>query len=142
MKSCVVDASVGAKWFFNEELNRQARSLISRLERKEINLIVPEIFYAELASVFKKRVRRKEITTTAAFEAFDLLSAFSLKRYSDYELSDIALENAIRLDISVYDAIYISLAEIYVAPLITADRELINACKGRFDFLFPLWELT
>ncbi len=142
MKSCVVDASVGAKWFFNEELNREARSLISRLEKKEVDLIVPEIFYAELASVFRKRVQKKEVTAAAAFEAFDLLTAFSLRRYSDHELSGVALENAIRLEISVYDAIYISLAEIYVIPLVTADHQLINTCKGRFDFLFPLWELT
>lgn len=142
MKACVVDASVGAKWFFNEELNEQSRSLISRLEKREIDLIVPEIFYVELANVFRKRVQRKEITAPDAIRAFDLLSSFSLKRYSDHELSDVALENAIQLGISVYDAIYISLAEIYVTPLVTADNELIKACKGRFDFLLPLWELT
>ena len=65
----------------------------------------------------------------------------SLERYSDRELSDVALENALQYGISVYDALYVSLAEIYVAPLVTADETLFKACKGRFDFILSLEEI-
>ncbi len=141
MDSFVIDASVGVKWFFNEESSKQARNLIQRFERKEIKLIVPEFFYAELANVFRRRVRQKEIGIKSALEAFDALIAYSFDRYSDHELSDVALENALRLGISIYDALYIALAEIYVSPLITADEVLTRACRTRFDFILPLSEL-
>lgn len=71
---------------------------------------------------------------------FDHVMKFPLKRYPDYELADVAVENAAIYKISVYDSIYLSLAEIYVAPLVTADQSLIKVCKGRFDFLLPLSE--
>lgn len=71
----------------------------------------------------------------------DELARLPLEQYSDSELFDVAFDNAIQLKISAYDAIYVSLAEIYVAPLVTADDELIKACKNRFDFILPLGKL-
>lgn len=64
-----------------------------------------------------------------------------LQRYADFELADVALENALRFNISAYDGLYLALAEIYVAPLVTADETLLQACRGRFDFIESLKDL-
>lgn len=142
MERFIVDASVGVKWFFNEKDSELAKELLQRFKRREVRLIVPEFFFIELANVFWKRVKTKETTTGAALDAFDTLIGFSLERYSDHELSDVTFENALHHGISVYDALYLSLAEVYTAPVVTADEVLIKACEGRFDWITSLQEMN
>lgn len=131
----VLDASVGAKWFFQEELEERALRLKEGFQNKEIKVIVPEIFFAELANACWKRVQRKLISIEDAVMHLDIMMKLPLKVYSIRELADVALENALRFGISVYDALYLSLAEVYVCPLITADKALFKACRRRFDFI-------
>ncbi|MBI3999283.1 MAG: hypothetical protein HY351_01590, partial [Candidatus Omnitrophica bacterium] len=59
----------------------------------------------------------------------------------DKELADVAVENAIQYEVTVYDGLYVALAEIYVAPLVTADNGILKALKNRFDFILPLEEI-
>jgi len=141
MDTFVIDASIGVKWFFEEKGREAAFYLFDRLERGEIKVAVPEFFYAEMGNVCRSRVRKKEIKSSVAFQIMDRVMELSLQSYSDQELSDVAFDNAIQFDLTVYDALYVSLAEIYTAPLVTADDLLIKACKDRFDFIMPLQEI-
>lgn len=141
MKTYIIDASVGVKWFFDEAGKEPADYLIEQLHMDKLKLVVPEIFYLEFASVCLKKSRRGLIKKSETFKILDRMAALSLERYSDYELSDVALENAAQLGLSIYDAVYVALAEIYASPLVTADKNLIHACQKRFDFILPLEEL-
>lgn len=107
---------------------------MERLSRQEIRIVVPEIFYSELASTCWKSVKRRGVPIGCAIAYLDCVMDLPLETYSDRELSDVALENALRFNISVYDALYLSLAEVYLAPFVTADEALVKACK-RFDFI-------
>lgn len=142
MKTYIVDASVGVKWFFDEEGKEMADYLIEQLQTGCFKLVVPEIFYLEFASVCLKKNRRGLIKQSDTFKIFERMAELPLERYSDHELSDIALENAAQIGLGLYDATYIALAEIYASPLVTADQNLIRACRNRFDFILPLEELT
>ena len=135
MEQFVLDASVGVKWIFREEMSEKAISYLRRLEQKEIQIIVPEFFYSELANICWVNFKKKLCSLAQATKALDQVMDFSLTRYSDRELSDVALENAVKFNIPVYDGIYLALSEVYVAPFITADRALFKACKARFDFI-------
>lgn len=137
----VFDASVVAKWFFEEELKEEADFLFERVKRNEIAIVVPETLYVELASVFRKKVQQKIVTLHDALETFDRAMGFPFKSYPTQEICDVALENALHFGITVYDALYLSVAEIYVAPFVTADRSLFQACRGRFDFIEYLGDL-
>lgn len=138
MKQCVIDASVAAKWLVEESQKKEAGVLLAELCQNQREVIVPEFFYSEIANICWKWVRRKMMEVKDAIKALDFVLSLPLKRYPDQELADVALENALRLNVSVYDGIYIAVAEIYVAPLITADEALLRACRGRFDFIEPL----
>lgn len=140
VKQFILDASIGAKWVFDEEECEKARCFLELFRNKKIKIIVPEFFYSELANICWKKIRRQLISFDEASRALDEIVQFPLVRYSDYELSDVAFENAIQYKISVYDSLYLSLAEIYVAPLVTADETLLKACRGRFDFIESLSE--
>ena len=137
----VLDASVGVKWCHQEELSEKASHFLERLIRREIRIVVPEFFFVEFANVCVKRLNKKMITPDQALSDLDETLKLSLESYPDRELSDVALENALRLGISAYDGLYIALAEIYVAPLVTADEMLFKACRKKFDFIESLREV-
>ncbi|OGW84460.1 MAG: hypothetical protein A3C35_02925 [Omnitrophica bacterium RIFCSPHIGHO2_02_FULL_46_11] len=141
METYIVDASVGAKWFFKEENDQAAHYLLDRLEHRNVRLVVPDFFYIEIGNICWKRLQKRELNDSVALALVNRMASFPLVRYPDGELSDVAFENAIHYGISVYDAVYLSLAEIHLAPLITADDVLIKACKNRFDFILPLKEV-
>jgi len=138
MKRLVVDASIAIKWSFHEPLSEKAGELLVLHRRQKVQIVVPEFFYCEFASVCWKKVKMKLSTVKEAIQALEDTDHLSFRRYSDHELSDVALDNALLYNISIYDALYLSLAEIYVAPLITADETLVKACRGRFDFIESL----
>lgn len=131
----IVDASVGAKWFFKEEGSEKAAVLMHRFKAGKIKIIVPEIFYAELANICWKRVWKKLALVDDAIKALDYAVEMRIQRWSNHELSDVALENALSFHISVYDGLYLALAEIYLAPFVTADGVLFKACQKKFDFI-------
>lgn len=136
METRVVDASVAVKWILDEPpLSSQAKNLYQLSKAGKYKLIVPELFDLELASAINKRIKKGMLSIRKAVDLQGLMMGFPFVEYSDRELSDVALENAYRYDVSVYDGVYLALAEIYGAPLITADQQLIKACKGKFDWI-------
>ena len=135
MNRIVLDTSVAVKWFFEEEDERHAASIAANIRGDALEAIVPEFFYVECANAFRGKIKKKICSLEEAHRAFSVLQNLPLKRHLHEDLADIALDHAAIYDISVYDALYVSLAEIYAAPLITADAALLKACKGRFDFI-------
>lgn len=142
MNTYIVDASVAVKWYFEEEFKIQALSIARQIKLEQLSVVVPEIFYLEISSACWKRALKKEIKSWQAVEILEGLTNLPVRKYSDHELADVALDNALFYNISVYDSLYISLAEIYGAALITADKRLFNACKEKgFPWIEWLGEL-
>ena len=135
MKRFIIDASVGAKWFFIEDLRDEATQYLLDGKRGDAELVVPQFFYAELMSVCLKRLKRGLTTFDEVFGISKDIMDLPLKSYPDKELAEVAFDNAAHYKISIYDSLYISLAEMYLAPLITADEQLFKACRKRFDFI-------
>lgn len=143
MERFVLDASVGVKWLFKaEEGADKAALFIKRLEENKIKIHVPEFFYVELANACWVKVKKKLAGVSNVIEGLDEIMNFTLSPYPDKELADVALENSLRLNISAYDGLYLALAEIWGAPLVTADERLVKICQGRFDFIESLQEVT
>lgn len=141
MKQCIFDASVGVKLIFGEEFSKEARDLQQKISSGQIQGIVPEMFYVEVSNACMKRNRSKLCSFEQAMDGLSWMYELPFTRYSDSELADIALENAGYYGISVYDALYVSLAEVYVAPLITADEKLLERCaRKNFPFIESLSE--
>ena len=139
IRRVIVDASVGCKWFFEENLQEKAHALLRAMWKRKILLTVPEFFYLEFANICWKRVRRGLIHSEIAVQTLDRALKLPLDRYRDRELAPAALQNAALFDISVYDGLYLSLSQFYTAPLVTADEKLVEACRRRnFEFVEPL----
>ena len=117
----VIDASVVVKWFLNEENSDKAISLKDSLLKSELILIAPDLIILEvLNTLLYKKHREKELLI-----ANKMMWELNLKLVRiNSDIISKAVENSIKYHITIYDALYVTLAQIYGTFLITADKEL------------------
>jgi predicted nucleic acid-binding protein len=130
----VVDASVAAKWCLpaqQEELVPQAENLLTSYRRVEIGLLVPDLFWAELANVLWKAVRRGRISTDRAMSALSLVGDLGIPSVPSFDLLPQALLLAMNHGRTVYDSLYVALAVQSKSEMITADEHLANALAAK-----------
>jgi predicted nucleic acid-binding protein len=123
MKPCVLDASVVAAAFLQEEHAKRARALL--VSGREMH--APDLVYAELANVIWKRCGRGEIDEEEAGRLLGDLLRLPLEITSCGDLAEPALQLALGTGRTVYDCLYLALAVKTKTVLISADRRLVNA---------------
>jgi predicted nucleic acid-binding protein len=131
----VLDASVAAKWFLSakdERLTEEALALLRKFVQGDVRFIIPDLFWAELASAFWKAIRLGRFEKSLAQEAFSYLESCDLPAYSTAALLDRAFHIATAFDRSVYDSLYVALAVQSRLPFVTADERLANALAAHF----------
>ncbi len=135
MSKIILDASVSLKWFLDEIYSAEAIKLMEDIRSRKLSALVPFSFYTECANVLWEKTKKGMVRFERAHKALEDLRKLPLKEHLHENLEDVAYDNACIYGITVYDALYISLAEVYGAPLVTADDRLIRACKDRFDYI-------
>ncbi len=119
----IVDASVAAKWFLEEEFADDARRVISEGN----DLHVPDFFLLEMDSVFCKWIRRGVITESEGHAVRSTLGQLPVHAHSSSQLRDTAFALANHTARSLYDCLYIALAALLDGRMVTADRRLYDA---------------
>jgi predicted nucleic acid-binding protein len=130
----VVDASVAVKWCLpaqQEEFVPQAEDLLASYRRSEIRFLVPDLFWAELASGLWKAVRRGRISTERAMSALSLVGDLGIPSIPSADLLPQALFLAMSHDRTVYESLYVALAVQSKSEMITADERLANALAAK-----------
>lgn len=133
MTRFVIDASLAVKWlplFASESLVIEAKRFLERRSVGEVEMLVPDLFWAEVASVLCKAVRRRICEPGEASEALSTLQEQDLTTISSLPLVTQALSIAIRHGRSIYDSLYVALAVASNSELVTADEKLANALGG------------
>ncbi|HLB12681.1 MAG TPA: type II toxin-antitoxin system VapC family toxin [Dehalococcoidia bacterium] len=126
-KALVVDASVAAKWHLtDEEHTDKARLLLPGFASGLIDLWAPNYIRYEVPSAIAAaaRGRAPRISPEQGMEAIGEFLSLGLKTVDTAELISDAYLLVHRHDCAFYDALYLALAQILDAPLITADRKL------------------
>ncbi len=131
----IVDASVAAKWFFGEEHSETALRLLNN----PFELHIPELFYLEINSLLIKRTRRRELSQLEALEIHDEVRSMPIQSYSTLNLQERAFEVALETGQSIYDCIYLALAEALEGRMVTADRRFFLAMQGSPLEDYTLW---
>lgn len=116
----VVDAGIVAMWFLPEPQSQNALLLLG----PEFDLAGPDLIRVEVASALLKAARQKWIGVEHARRALDEMSAAPVRLFTAMEHVNSAYQIAHRYGGSLYDAIYISLAQFLRAPVITNDVRL------------------
>ncbi len=124
----VLDSSVVLKWIFDEEdaYGRAMKFRRMHISGEEV-IVVPSLFFYEIANVLATKTRLSNIEVAdffLTFWNFDLeVFSFGLEEF----LNGIALSRQYR--ISLYDAAYIELAKKLKCNFVTADRRLYGNVK-------------
>jgi predicted nucleic acid-binding protein len=124
----VVDASVLTEYLAEGEGMEVARR---RLLADRATLWAPHLVDAEVGHALRRGVRRGEVSAEVAAEALEDLISMPLRRVRHRELVPRAWE--LRENLSFYDALYVSLAELLEHPLVTFDGRLAGAPGMRIE---------
>jgi predicted nucleic acid-binding protein len=118
----VVDASALLEFLLQTSIGTRVEA---RLFREQDELHAPHLVDVEVVQGLRRLVRTGEVSSGRAEEAIADLTDLDLHRHAHVDLLGRAWQ--LRDNISVYDAMYISLAEAIDATLVTCDNPLAKA---------------
>ncbi|MCJ7806998.1 MAG: type II toxin-antitoxin system VapC family toxin [Clostridia bacterium] len=131
MKRYVIDASVSVKWYIPEPLSQNAVKYLELLQKEHVELLAPELIIAEMGNVVWKKLQRGELSLEEARLIVDTITdSFPVKLSESRGLLPAGLEVAATCGLTVYDSLYVALAAVKGATLVTADKKLAQAAAG------------
>jgi len=136
----VIDASVAAKWLLTEADTDKATALFRGWTAKRYELLAPEILPVELGSTLGKRVMRGLLPLGEAIRLLNEFNDLGVPLHPIAELADAAFALALRFRHSVYDGLYLALAQKSGADFVTADEKLFRQARPGSTVLLRDWK--
>ncbi len=128
-----LDAGVVVKLFVPEEGQERALALLARLRAEGAEIVAPAFFAAEVLSVLRHKVARGQVAPEDGEGAVGRFLALlaGVRQLSDPALYQRAWGHAAALQWpTVYDAVYLAVAEAEGAELWTANERLHSQTHG------------
>lgn len=125
----MVDASVCAKWYLDEEYSDRARLLRDAFVKGQIAITVPSLLFYETLNAlrYSRAFDEKELPVAA-----DSLSKYGFEVWEPRgEIYREAARLSLAQDITVYDAAYVALSEHLRALFYTVDKKLLDRFPRR-----------
>jgi predicted nucleic acid-binding protein len=116
----VLDASAAIEWLLKSPAAKKVDRRLFSFPPPTLH--VPHLLDVEIAQVLRRYVRDKTMTASRGEEALHDLQDLPLNRYPHDILIPRVWE--LRAVLSAYDAVYVALAELLDAPLLTCDRRI------------------
>lgn len=116
----VIDASAAAEYLLRTPLGQKLDELL-----KDTFLLAPALLDAEVLAVLRRALLQKRIEEHRARLVLEDLGNWPVDRIPHPELLQEAWKH--RHNVSAYDALYVAVAKLYEAPLLTADGPLSRA---------------
>lgn len=128
----VLDASSLVELLIGTSLGKE---VAKRIADPDLSLHVPHLADVEVVQALRRYVRDGELDLSAARAAIGVLRSLDLERHAHEPLLDRVW--ARRQNLSAYDAVYVALAEVLDATLLTCDGRLARAPgrSGRIELL-------
>lgn len=128
----MLDASVAAKLVLvDEPLRAQAVWWVTEHDQRRLQLVVPELFWTEIASLLRQAVARGRLAPASAQAAFASTLELALVTVGGPELAANALELGLACSHSCYGMIYAALAIRLGTHVVTADERWVRAAGTR-----------
>ena len=127
----VVDNSVVMSWYFKDETNKYADTILDKLT--DTIAVVPSIWPLEVVNVLIVAERQRRLSESDSIRFLTLLSQLPIVlEYERPEMMKELLALARAYNLSSYDASYLYLAMRKGLPIATLDKKLIEAA-GRIE---------
>ena len=130
MSAFVLDCSIAAAWFFEDEARPETDHLLEHL--RDGGALVPNLWHLEVGNVLIQAEKRGRITTAQISVRLELLA--NLPIVTDTETNLRAFREILTLArsqvLTTYDAAYLELAIRRGIPLATQDKALVRAAKA------------
>ena len=124
----VVDNSVVMSWYFKDETNKYADTVLDKLTGA--TAVVPSIWPLEVVNVLIVAERQKRLSESDSIRFLTLLSQLPIVvEYEHPEMTKELLALARAYTLSSYDASYLYLAMRKGLPIATLDNKLIEAAR-------------
>lgn len=138
----VVDASIGFKWEVAELHSDKAQQLRDDYQNAVHELLAPDLFPTEVANALLVAQRRGRLLPgQGPLLLADVFTTLPRIHPSLPDLVPRAYAVAELTQASVYDCLYVALAEREKCQLITADDKLVKKLQPHFSFVVPLASL-
>lgn len=121
-KLIVIDASVAIKWYIAEPDSLKAKIWYNRIQTGKILAVIPDYFYLECCNVFLKRYRIAQEECKAVLRDIEQLG-LEVVPLSILKMSQVITLSS-KYNITMYDAVYLEVARIAEAKVVTADEIL------------------
>lgn len=132
----VIDASVAVKWLVAEEWSDVAALLRNDVESAGNTIVCPPHFRGKVANAVYQQLRRRALIVVEAEQAIAILNGINVTTFAAPDLYDQAFALALRYQLAtIYDALYVAVAQELQVPLWTDDRRLLNALGGDFPYV-------
>lgn len=136
MARLVVDASVALKWKLeDEEETEAAMAILTDFGEGRVNLVAPTLLIVEVANGLHVAVGRGRISEDQAKGFLHDLLALDLTFIADAGFVPRAFELARQHRRSVYDTLYLAIAEAQGCECVTADGSLYQSVKKRLHWV-------
>jgi len=114
------------------------RAIATRIADPALGLHIPHLADVEVAQALRRYAKAGELDASAAALALEDLSALDLQRHAHEPFLDRIWE--LRHNLSAYDAVYLALAEVLNAVLLTCDARLSRAfgAARRIELVNPI----
>lgn len=119
----VVDASIVVKWAVEEPGRPEALAVLEA----DGPFVAPDLIFAELANVLRRKERMGEIAVEQTALAVEAVAGALFATFPSSDVWPEALRLARLLDHSVYDCMYLAVA-LDRGPLVTADEKFARKC--------------
>jgi len=123
----VVDASVVVKWFVPEIHSGAARRWLDSSHE----FVAPDLLFAEVGNAVWQKVRRDEVRADDAHRLVADLTRVAVDGVPTRALLSDAVALALHVGITVYDAMYLTLAVRLEVEVVTGDNRLARKVADR-----------
>lgn len=127
----VLDSSAAVDYL----ASREPREWVDEHVQRDPDVHAPHLLDVEVASGLRRLVMNRELSARAAAAALEDLGDLDVARYAHLELLDRIWE--LRAHVTPYDAVYVALAEVLDATLVTTDGRLARAHGHRARIVSP-----
>ena len=137
-REIVIDGSAAVPWVLADERTDHSERLLALVQKREVKLVVPELWHYEILNALSVAVARGRIEEHDASRAVVLLDRVPVESVAAATQGRAGVLSAAgRHSLSAYDATYLHLAESRGLALVSSDTHHLRL-RHRFSWILAV----